>query len=110
MSTSIGSNIKTIARQSINIPLQLTAVTVEVVSDAADLTSGAIGGIMPTTKSLLKSTGHFVIGAVNSELSEAELLKKTEAMTVNQILSDMETGSGKAGQSTTKAIADFFAE
>ena len=110
MSKSIGSNLKTVVRESINIPLTLLTVSIEVASDAAELTSNTIGGVLPTTKSLLKATGHFAVGAVNSELSEKELNEKLATITLSEVLRNIESGSGKAGQSTAKATLEFFAE
>lgn len=110
MSKSIGSNIKSIVRSSISIPVELVAVTVQVVADTTSVASDAISGVVPTTKQLGTITGHFVMGAVNSELSEAELIKKVEGLSFTSLMADMQAGSGGAGQSTAKAISGFFAD
>jgi len=110
MSNSIGSNIKNIVRSSISIPVELVAVTVQVVSDTTNVASDAISGVVPTTKQFGTITGHFLMGAVNSKLSEAELKAKTEGLTFNSFMSNAVEGSGGAGQSTTKAISGFFAD
>lgn len=110
MSKSIGSNIKTIVKQAINIPLELTSVVVEVAADAANLTSATISGVKPTTQTFGVITGHFLMGAVNSELSEEDLKKKIDKISFDKLRKDVESGSGKAGQSTTRAITEFFSE
>ena len=110
MSHSIGSNLKTIVRSSISIPVELVAVTIQVVADATNVTSDAISGTVPTVKQLGTISGHFVMGAVNSELSEKELKEKTAGVSFGSLMDNMQAGSGGAGQSTTKAISGFFAD
>ena len=106
MSKSIGSNIRTIIRESINIPTTLLAVTAEVTADVASVTSDAIRGTVPTVKDLGTATGHFAVGVANSELSEEELAEKTAGMSFAQLRAGMATKAGKAGQTTAK----FFSE
>ncbi len=110
MSNSIGSNIKTIIRQSIAIPLELTSVVVEVAADATNVLSSTIRGTVPTTKQLGAITGHFVVGAANSDLTEEQLNVLTKDMSFGKIMDDIAAGSGSAGQSSTKAVSKFFAE
>jgi hypothetical protein len=110
MSKSIGSNIKTIIKQSINIPLELITVSVEVVSDAANLASSAISNTVPTVNAVAEATTRFAVGAANPELGNKELDAKTADLSFEGVLQGIVDKSGKAGQSTSNALLDFFAD
>ena len=107
---SIGSNIKSIIKTSINIPLELLSVTVEVVNDATQLTSASIRTVVPTAKALTSATTNFVVGAANSELSEDELKEKVQGITAESLIQAIEDKSGKAGQLASKKVSAFFAD
>lgn len=107
---SIGSNIRSIIKTAINIPLELTSVALEVTNDATQLTSATIRGAVPTTKAVVSATGRFAVGASNPSLNEKELEDKLDHVNFANVRDNMLKSSARAGQSTSKAILDFFEE
>jgi hypothetical protein len=103
MSKSISTNLKTITKQSVNLPLELTAASVELLADVATLGSSCIKEVIPTAKDLGKATGTFVLGVFNSELSEEELKAKASTLSFASIRASVVAGAGKAGQSLVTA-------
>jgi hypothetical protein len=85
MTKSISTNLKTIVKQSTNLPLELTAASVELLADAATLCSAFITEVVPTAKDVGKVTGTFVLGAFNSGLTDDELKAKASTLTFASI-------------------------
>jgi len=54
MSQSISTNLKLIVKQSTNLPLELTAASVELLADAVTLGSTLITEVVPTAKDVGK--------------------------------------------------------
>ena len=106
MRKSISTNLKTIVKQSTNLPLELTAASVELLADVATLGSGFITGVVPTAKDLGKATGTFVLGVFNSELTDEELKAKASTLTFAPIRASMVAGAGRTGQELVKAWDD----
>mgnify|MGYP001268208809 CR=1 FL=1 len=106
MSKSISTNLKTIVKQSTNLPLELTAASVELLADVATLGSGFITGVVPTAKDVGKATGTFVLGVFNSELTDEQLKAKASTLTFASIRASLVAGAGKAGQGLVKAWDD----
>jgi len=106
MTKSTSTNLKTIVKQSTNLPLQLTAASVELLADVATLGSGFITGVVPTAKDVGKATGTFVLGVFNSELTDEQLKAKASALTFSSIRASIVAGAGKAGQGLVKAWDD----
>ena len=50
MTKSISTNLKTITKQGVNLPLELTAASVELLADVATLSSTFITEVVPTAK------------------------------------------------------------
>ena len=98
MSKSINTNLKTIVKQSVNLPLGLTAASVELVADVATLGSSFITGVVPTAKDVGKATGTFVLGVLNSELTDEQLNDKASMLSFASIRASIVAGAGKAGQ------------
>jgi hypothetical protein len=98
MSKSITTNLKTIVKQSTNLPLELTAASVELLADVATLGSTCIKEVIPTAKDVGKVTGTFVLGVFNSELTDDELKAKASTLTWASIRASVVAGAGKAGQ------------
>jgi hypothetical protein len=96
MSKSISTNLKTIIKQSTNLPLELTAASVELLADVATLGSAFITEVVPTTKDVGRATGTFVLGVFNSALSEEELKAKASTLTFASIRASIVAGAGKA--------------
>jgi hypothetical protein len=92
--------------QSTNLPLELTAASVELLADVATLGSAFITEVVPTTKDVGRATGTFVLGVFNSALSEEELKAKASTLTFASIRASMVAGAGKAGQGLVKAWDD----
>jgi hypothetical protein len=103
MSKSISTNLKTITKQSVNLPLVLTSASVELLADATTLGSSFIKEVVPTAKDVGKATGTFVLGVFNSELTEEELNTKASTLSFASIRKAMVSGAGKAGQNLVKA-------
>ena len=106
MSKSISTNLKTIVKQSTNLPLELTAASVELLADVATLGSGFITGVVPTAKDVGKATGTFVLGVFNSELTDEQLKAKASTLTFASIRASLVAGAGRAGQGLVKAWDD----
>jgi hypothetical protein len=98
MSKSITTNLKTIVKQSTNLPLELTSASVELLADIATLSSAFITEVVPTAKDVGKATGAFVLGVFNSALSKEELKAKASTLTWASIRASIVAGAGKAGQ------------
>mgnify|MGYP000557052447 CR=1 FL=1 len=110
MTKSIGSNIKVVIKESINIPTTLLAVGAEVAADLTTVTAAAIRGVVPTTKQAGKISGHFLLGAVKYDTPEAELMQELSTMSLATVLASAEQGSVRAGQSVGRASVGFFAD
>ena len=106
MSKSISTNLKTIVKQSTNLPLELTAASVELLADVGTLGGAFITEVVPTTKDVGRATGIFVLGVFNSELTDDELKAKASTLTWASIRASMVAGAGKAGQGLVKAWDD----
>jgi hypothetical protein len=106
MSKSITTNLKTIVKQSTNLPLELTAASVELLADVATLGSAFITEVVPTTKDVGRATGIFVLGVFNSELTDDQLKAKASTLSFASIRASMVAGAGKAGQGLVKAWDD----
>ena len=98
--------MKTIVKHSTNLPLELTAASVELLADVATLGSGFITGVVPTAKDVGKATGTFVLGVFNSELTDEQLKAKASTLTFASIRASVVAGAGKAGQGLVKAWDD----
>ena len=98
MTTSIKTNVKTITRNSVSIPTEAVATTLEVASDISDLALSTVRGAIPTTKRLGNIVGMFVTGMFNSDLDEQEAKKLYQQTTMETVFSRIEQASLKAGQ------------
>ena len=98
MTTSIKTNVKTITRNSVSIPVEAAATTLEVASDVSDLALSTVRGAIPTTKRLGNILGMFVTGMFNSELDEQEAKKLYQETTLESVFARIEKASLKAGQ------------
>jgi hypothetical protein len=83
---------------STNLPLELTAASVELLADASTLGSSFITEVIPTAKDVGKATAMFVLGAFNSELTDEQLKSKASTLTFASIRASIVAGAGKAGQ------------
>ena len=106
MSKSISTNLKTIVKQSVNLPLELTEASVGLLADVATLGSTCIKEVIPTAKDVGKATGTFVLGVFNSDLTEDQLSAKASTLTFASIRATVVAGAGKAGQGLVKAWDD----
>ena len=106
MSKSISTNLKTIVKQSTNLPLELTAASVELLADASTLCSAFITEVVPTAKDVGRATGIFVLGVFNSELTDDQLKAKAATLSFASIRASIVAGAGKAGQCLVKAWDD----
>jgi len=106
MTKSISTNLKTIVKQSVNLPLELTEASVGLLADVATLGSTLITEVVPTAKDVGKATGTFVLGIFNSELTDEELRAKASTLTFSSIRASIVAGAGQAGQGLVKAWDD----
>ena len=106
MSKSISTNLKTIVKQSVNLPLELTEASVGLLADVATLGSTCIKEVIPTAKDVGMATGTFVLGVFNSELTDEQLKAKASTLTFASIRASVVAGAGKAGQGLVKAWDD----
>ena len=91
---------------STNLPLELTAASVELLADASTLVSAFITEVVPTAKDVDKATGAFVLGVFNSELTDEQLKAKASTLTFASIRTSIVAGASKAGQGSVKAWDD----
>ena len=103
MTNSIKSNVKTVTRNSVSIPMEAAATTLEVASDVSDLALSTVRGAIPTTKRLGSIVGMFVTGMFNSEMEEQEVKKLYKETTLETVFAKIEEASLKAGQDLVKA-------
>jgi len=103
MSKSIGTNVRTIIKQSVNLPLELTEASVGLLADVATLGSTFITEVVPTAKDVGRATGTFVLGIFNSELTDEELHAKASTLTFASIRASVVARAGQAGQGLVKA-------
>jgi hypothetical protein len=102
MSKSIKSNVKTVSRNSVSIPMEAAATTLELASDISDLALNTVRGAIPTTKRLGSIFGMFVTGMLNSDLDEQEAKKLYDETTLGSVFTKIEKASLKAGQDLLK--------
>jgi hypothetical protein len=98
MTTSIKTNVKTITRNSVSIPTEAAATTLELASDVSNIALNTVRGAIPTTKRLGSIVGLFVTGMFNSELDEHEAKKLYDETTLENVFARIEQASLKAGQ------------
>lgn len=106
MKNSIKSNIKSVARNSVAIPVETAAVTLEVVSDAGELALDAIRGALPTAKQLGTMVGMFTTGLFTSDMTEEAAIKLYKETSLADVMAKIEAASLKAGQDTAKLFDD----
>ena len=106
MTKSIMTNVKTVTRNSVSIPVEAAATTLEVASDVSNLALGTVRGAIPTTKRLGSIVGMFVAGMFNSEMEEQEAKKLYKETTLETVFTKIEEASLKAGQDLVKAWDD----
>jgi hypothetical protein len=104
--STIKQNVKTITRNSVSIPVEAAATTLEVASDVSDLALSTVRGAIPTTKRLGSIVGMFVTGMFNSELDEQEAKKLYNETTLEAVFTMIEEASLKAGQDLVRAWDD----
>ena len=102
MSKSIKSNVKTVTRNSVSIPMEASATTLELASDISDLALNTVRGAVPTTKRLGNIFGMFLTGMLNSDLDEQEAKKLYDETTLGSVFTKIEKASLKAGQDLLK--------
>jgi hypothetical protein len=98
MTKSIRTNVKTITRNSVSIPTEAVATTLELASDVSDIALSTVRGAIPTTKRFGSILGMFVTGMFNSELDEQEAKKLYQETTLESVFARIEKASLKAGQ------------
>jgi hypothetical protein len=98
MTASIKTNVKTITRNSVSIPTEAVATTLELASDVSDIALSTVRGAIPTTKRFGSILGLFVTGMFNSELDENEAKKLYDETTLGSVFTKIEQASLKAGQ------------
>ncbi len=98
MSKSIKTNVKTVSRNSLSIPVEAAATTLELASDISDLALNTVRGAVPTTKRLGNIFGMFFTGMLNSDLDEQEAKKLYDETTLGSVFTKIEQASLKAGQ------------
>jgi hypothetical protein len=106
MTKSIKQNVKTVTRNSVSIPVEAAATTLELASDVSDLALNTVRGAIPTTKRLGSIVGMFVTGMFNSDLDEQEAKKLYKETTLETVFAKIEEASLKAGQDLVKAWDD----
>jgi hypothetical protein len=104
MSKSIKTNVKTVSRNSLSIPVEAAATTLELASDISDLALNTVRGAIPTTKRLGNIFGMFVTGMFNSELDEQQAKKLYKETTLETVFTKIEEASLKAGQNLVKVL------
>ncbi len=102
MTTSIKTNVKTITRNSVSIPAEAAATTLELASDVSDIALNTVRGVIATTKRLGNIFGMFFTGMLNSDLDEQEAKKLYDETTLGSVFTKIEKASLKAGQDLLK--------
>ncbi|MCP4487711.1 MAG: hypothetical protein GY820_10405 [Gammaproteobacteria bacterium] len=113
MKPSIQSNVKSVAQNSVAIPVEVAAVSLEVLADSSDLVLGAVRGalpvlkeILPSVKKLASSGALFSYGCFVSDISEEDARKKYEEATIASVFDNIQAASLKAGQATGKMFKE----
>ena len=104
MTTSIKTNVKTITRNSVSIPAEAAATTLELASDVSDIALNTVRGVILTTKRLGNLFAMFVTGMFNSELDEQQAKKLYKETTLETVFTKIEEASLKAGQNLVKVL------
>ena len=99
---SIKQNLKSLTRNSVSIPVEAAATTLELASDISDLALNTVRGAVPTTKRIGSIFGMFVTGMLNSDLDEQEAKKLYDETTLGSVFTKIEKASLKAGQDLLK--------
>lgn len=112
--STVKQNVRTITRNSVSIPFEAAATTLEVASDASGIALGIVRGAIPTTKRVGNAFGMFVTGMFNSEMDEQEAKKMYEEATLETIFVKVEEASLRAGQKVVsgggKLLSDMLKE
>jgi nucleotide-binding universal stress UspA family protein len=100
--STIKSNIKTIGRNSVHVPLEVAATTLEVAADATDLSMRAVKGLVPTARQLGTMVGMFTTGLFTSDMTEEAAVKLYNETSIADVMAKIEAASLKAGQDCAK--------
>jgi len=103
MTKSIVTNVKTVTRNSVSIPVEAAATTLEIASDVSDLALSTVRGAIPTTRRLGSIVGMFVAGMFNPEMEEQEAKKLYQETSLETVFTKIEEASLRAGQDLVKA-------
>ncbi len=105
--STIKHNVKTITRNSIAVPVETVATTVQVASDLSDMVHTTIREAIPTTKRIGNIAGMFLAGMCNADVDEQEAGKRYKETTFESVMTSLERASLKAGQDLMKAFDDI---
>lgn len=103
MSKSIKTNVKKIVKNSVAIPAEAAATTLEVAADATSLATDAVRGTVPFAKQVSNTVGGFVYGLFNSNIEPVVAEKMYKNLNLDQIMTAIEQGAVKAGQDFAKS-------
>ena len=104
MTNTIKSNIKTIARNSVHVPVEVAATTLEVAADLTTLSMRAVSGAVPTAKQLGTIVGMFTTGLFTSDMTEEAATKLYKETTLADVMLKIEAAALKAGQDAARLL------
>lgn len=104
---TVMKNTKSIVKHSVNIPLELGAISLELVADTTSFVARNIREVVPVTKQLGSITGKFVYGMVNADEKDLNKLEKEyDSLTFRGALEKLENRSISGGQGIMALLDD----
>jgi len=98
MNNSIKTNLKSITKNTVSIPVEAAALSIELAADAANLSMATLRGTVPATKQVGTIFGKFITGMLNSDKSIEEVETIFKETTLSTVMNNVEKAAIKAGQ------------
>ena len=104
--STVKRNVKTIVKNTAEIPTDVAATALEVAANATTLATGVVRNAVPATKQLGNIFGKFIYGMVNFDLDAEAAEKKYDETSLADMIKSIEVSSVKAGQDFIKVWDD----
>ncbi len=108
--SNLTHNVKTITRNSVNIPLETAAVATDVIADASTLVLGTVGGALPFTYGVGRAIKKLSIGVFNPDITDAEAEALSTELTLSLLAQRAEANALHLGQWAGKELRDSPAD
>lgn len=104
--SNVKHNVKTIVRNTAEIPTDVAATALEVAANTTTLATDIVRNAVPASKRIGNIFGKFVYGMVNSDMDAETAERKYDVTSLTDMIKSIETSSLKAGQDFIKSWED----